>query len=555
MKCKRYCFITFLLILLWIPCDGVAALFEQLAVDSRSNALGNAVTADPEGTISAHYNPAGLDRIRGTVVNLGITYVPVLNFQGKFTQSTDPATGKLWAPFGGWYNNGIDPEAGHDSSTKPSVELPIIGVLPFNLLAAPNLGIAHHAKNSPFAFGFGVYVPFGAGMVHEDPSDPYRFLGQRMSVLRMVIGPTVSYRVAKSLSIGASFGMGTAYMGFVTRMRAPNDMVALTGVLGESTAGLEIPILSELTLPPPWFGGGLSPYEDMGGLKFFGEDNLTTSYNTGFLWEPFNWFSLGGVYQSESSADMRGQYTFDYGKSFQNTINWLGSSPTLIVVGAMLDLPTSCPPEVRGNMTTKVIFPARAQFGMKLQPHRRIKFLMDAHWTQWSAWKSIDIVFDRDNELLRLARILGYQGGSRTLSMKNDFKDTWHFSYGLELQPLNNLTLRLGYEPRPTSISEEYFGPIPMGDMTLYSVGLSLDLKPPDRRYKGLFELMEQLLAPDKVDLGFTYMTSEYKVRFNQSKTFNSTNFTDIVYSPFAGMEYEMKATAYFLSLNMTFLF
>jgi len=552
MKRKRIGFII-LWILLCLPGGAAAALFEQLAIETRANSLGNTVTADPQGHLSAHYNPAGLDRVRGTEVTLGITYIPVLSFKGKFTQGTDPSTGKLWAPFGGYFNNGIDPEAGRESNTNPSIELPFIGVLPS--LMAPNIGIAHHAEGSRFAYGFSVYVPFGAGMDHTDPNDPYRFLGKRMSILRMVMGPTISFRAHKSLSVGASFGLGFASMGFETRMRSPNDLVAMTGALGDATKGLEIPILSELTLPPPWFGGGIGAYEDIGGLKFFAEDNFTTSYNLGLLWEPFNWFSFGAVYQSESKADMKGKYQMSYSQSMQNMINWLGSSPTTIIIAGMLDLPTYCPPEVNGNMSIKVVFPARAQLGVKLQPHRRVKFLVDAHWTQWSAWKSMDIVFDRDNELMRLVKLMGYTGGARTLSLKNNFKDIWHFSYGLELQPLDSLTLRFGYENRPSSVNDDYFGPIPMGDMKLYSAGIGIVMKPHDRKYKGLFSLLTQLLHSDRIDLGFTWMDSDYKVRFNQSKNFNSTNFTDIIYSPFAGLEYEQKTTAYFLSYTATYFF
>ena len=293
----------------------------------------------------------------------------------------------------------------------------------------------------------------------------------------------------------------------------------------------------------------------MGGLKFFAEDNLNTSYNLGLLWEPFNWVSFGGVYQSEADADLRGKYTMDYSQHMQNTINWLGSSPVTIVVASILGLPIHAPPEVSGNMSIKVVFPARAQFGIKLQPHPRVKFLVDAHWAQWSAWKSVEIVFDRDNELLRLAKLMGYTGGNRTMIMKNDFKDTWHFSYGLELNLIDPVTLRLGYEFRPTSISDNYFGPIPLGDMKLYSVGLGIDQPHPDRKFKGLFGLLEQLLKADKIDLEFTYMTSDYKVRFNQSKTFNSTNFTDIIYNPFAGLTYEEKTSTYIFAFHQTFFF
>ncbi len=553
MKRKRLGLIIFLWILLCLPRNGAAALFEQMAIETRANSLGNTVTADPQGVLSAHYNPAGLDRVRGLEMSMGISYIPVLNAKGTFTQAIDPATGKPWAPFGGWFNNGIDPLAGKDSSTKPYVELPFLGGLP--MLAAPSMGIAYHGKNSPFTFGVALYVPFGAGMEHTDPNDPYRFLGRKMSLLRMVTAPTISYRVSKSLSLGASVGIGQASMAFDTQMRAPNDLVALTGALGQATIGLEIPIISELTFPAPWFGGGINPYESMGNLKFFAEDNLTTSFNLGLLWEPVSWFSFGAVYQSASSADMKGKYTLDYNQNMQNTVNWLGSSPTTIILATLLDLPIKCPSLITGNMSIKVIFPARAQLGFKFQPHRRIKFMTDAHWIQWSAWKSMDIVFDRPIELLRLARLMGYQGTSSTLSMKNEFSDTWHLSFGLELQPIDPLFLRFGYEHRPTSISESYFGPIPMGNMKLYSVGLGLELPAHKRNFKGLFGLTTQLLQPNKVDLGFTYMTSDYKVSYNTSKNFNSINFTDVIYNPFAGLEYEEKMTTYILSLNMTYLF
>jgi long-subunit fatty acid transport protein len=557
MKRKRYGFIILLLILLCLPRDGAAALFEQLAVDTRAVSLGNAVTADPQGPFSIHFNPAGLDRVDGTTFEMGLFYVPVLNIKANFAQGTDPATGKLWAPFGGWFNGGIDPEAGHSSSTTPSVSLPFVGQLPF--MAAPYNGYAHHDKDSPFAYGFAVYAPFAVGDAHTDPNDPYRFLGQSMSIIRLVLSPGVSYRLTNSLSIGASVGWGLSFMGFNTRMRAPNDMVALTGALGESTKGLEIPIISELTLPAPWFGGGLSPYEEMGGLKFFAQDTFNTSYNIGLLWEPFSWISFGGVYQSKADADMKGRYRFDYSDRMQKTVNWLGSSPTTIIVAAMLGLPTHVASEDDGTMSISVVYPERVQLGIKLQPHRRIKFLVDANWTHWSQWKSMDIVFDRDMALLQMAKLMGYTGGSRLLTMPNNFKDTWHLSYGLELQPFDPITLRLGYEHRPTSVSANTFGPVPLGDMDLYSVGIGIDQRSsaPKRKIKGLSDvkgILHQMLAPDYLDLSFTYMTSEYKVNFNQSKLFNSTNFTDIIYNPFAGLICDMKTTSYIVSLKQTWL-
>ncbi len=39
--------------------------FEQMAVEARANSLGCAVTADPQGPLSIHFNPAGLTGFAG----------------------------------------------------------------------------------------------------------------------------------------------------------------------------------------------------------------------------------------------------------------------------------------------------------------------------------------------------------------------------------------------------------------------------------------------------------------------------------------------------------
>jgi long-subunit fatty acid transport protein len=215
MKRKRYGFIILLWILLCLPRDGAAGINEQLAIDTRAMSLANSVTADPEGPFSVHYNPAGLDRTTGTEVIMGLNYIPILDIKGKFTQGKDPATGKLWAPFGGWFNNGIDPEAGRGSNTSPVIALPFLGTLPF--IAAPTNGIVHHDKDSPFAYGFAIVTPFAGGWRHNDADDPMRFLGQTVSLARIVLEPGISYRVTKTLAIGASFGLGLSFMDFQTR--------------------------------------------------------------------------------------------------------------------------------------------------------------------------------------------------------------------------------------------------------------------------------------------------------------------------------------------------
>jgi hypothetical protein len=204
-----------------------------------------------------------------------------------------------------------------------------------------------------------------------------------------------------------------------------------------------------------------------------------------------------------------------------------------------------------------LVFPARAQFGIKLEPLPRFKFLVDANWTDWESWKTQTIVFDRDMPLLQMARLMGYQGGTRAMVVQNGFKNEIHLSYGLELGPFGPVTLRLGYEDRPTSNTAEYFGMLPLWDLKIYSFGVSIDesKKAPPRQLKGfsIAGFLHQMLAPDTLELGFRYITSEHKVKFNESVNFNSTNFTNMIYNPYAGLEWDMKAQFYMLSLNQIY--
>jgi len=534
-----------------------AALFEQLAVSTRASSLGNAVTAYPLGPMALHYNPASLAKLEGTHFANGVAYIPIMKKTAKFTQGVDE-DGEYFEPFGGWFTDPErkypDPIAGTEGSTTNGVMiLPLIGDLP--VLVAPHMGVTYKPLGSRFTFGIGQYVPYGVGMEHGDEGDPNRFLGRKVGIQRLIVAqPSIGYQVSDSFSVGFGVGYGISAMVFDSTMRTPNDMVALTGALGEVTEGLEIPIISELTLPPPWFNGGLSPYEEVGKLDFLAEDFLTTSYNVGMLWEPTEWFSFGAVYQSESEADLSGDYTLQFEKQFQNVVNYLGRSPLTLIIAGMFDLPYKSVSSQEGTMTINIPFPARAQFGIMLKPIKRLSLLCDLHWTEWSAWEDTEIVFDQKIQLLRLAKLMGYTKGSDRLVIANNFKNTWHVSYGLEYQIVDNFALRLGYEARPTSVRNEYFGPVPMPDMKIYSIGFGLKLDDMRKKKpKDAMEFQHQTSKPCSIDFCFTYLESHYEVKSDSSVNLNSTVFTNAVYNPYAGLDYEIDIESYVISINMNF--
>jgi long-subunit fatty acid transport protein len=535
-----------------------ADLFEQLAVSPWGGSMGNAVTAYPPGALAIHYNPAGLADIPDTRFDNAIGYISTYRRVSYAQKYVDPSTGKLWGPFGGWFNHGKDPLDG--AVAKQSSGYTIFPYIDFAFpyLFTPSMGISYKTpdpKYSRWTFGFGNFIPFGVGL-RNSKSAPMSFLGQKAFMARMsFITPAIAYRLTDTVSIGASVGIGPSLFFMETQFRNPNDMSALTGALGEATEGLEIPVVSELTLPPPWFNGGMKPYDNQGSLDVFMEDYITTSYNLGLLWKPYEWFSFGACYQSESQATMEGDFKFVYGYEFRRTVDWFGRSPMTIITAAIFDLPTQSVPYQKGTATMDLTWPARLQMGVSFRPIKQVRFNCDANWTDWAAWKAWTIQFDQKIQLFRFARMLGYRYSPDSMVVVHNMKDTWHLSYGCEIKPDEKIALRLGYDPRPTSIRDNLFGPIPMSNITIYSAGIGLvvDDKPKPIP-KNMHELTQQLNNPSAIDFTVSYIKlADKTVPGNTSKNYNSTSFTDIVYNPFAGLDVSQKMHIWWIALNQVY--
>ena len=81
MKLKR---LSAALVAAGFATQGHAQLGQNLSVDIRSLALGNAVTADPPGVSSIHFNPAGLTQIQGLQTDV-IGIAALFNIEREFS--------------------------------------------------------------------------------------------------------------------------------------------------------------------------------------------------------------------------------------------------------------------------------------------------------------------------------------------------------------------------------------------------------------------------------------------------------------------------------------
>jgi len=150
-----------------------ASFTENIGTDPKAMSLGNAVTADPPGTASIHFNPAGLSKLQGKWKSdtfFGASIKPYASF-------TQPENFDI----GGWKE---DPIAG--TSTGPvrqKMYIPAYGMPGWRLpgVVAAGLGFSFNTPGSPWTFGTATYVVQGVGIDRTtDPNDPARFDGQRV---------------------------------------------------------------------------------------------------------------------------------------------------------------------------------------------------------------------------------------------------------------------------------------------------------------------------------------------------------------------------------------
>ncbi|RJP89671.1 MAG: hypothetical protein C4518_09770 [Desulfobacteraceae bacterium] len=512
-----------------------AAFNEQIAIDPKAISMANACTADPPGLGSIHYNPAGLSKMpEGKMFSQGFI-LPWLDITRKF--EADPEWEGIFNQWGPQEGQEHDPVAGtEDTNSSGHLYLPIYDGW-VNFLAGPSAGLSYRKPESRWVFAVGNYASYAGGFNYDSDS-PVSYGGRTLGMQHLIYAaPAASYKLNDDLAIGMSVGMGQTAMRMRMNARAVNEMVGLTRVLGDATQDLHIPILSELTLPPPWFGGGASPYESPANLEINARDDFSPNYNLGMLWAPKPWLDYGLTYQSETKTDLNGKYIINYSPQWQKMMAWQGSSPLLLIVSGMFQLPTQAVAQQAGSVTSENIFPQRVQTGIALKPNKRLKFLFDVNWSDWSSTQENNFQTDQDVQLLQLLKMLGYTGGHRNLIVPRKLKDTISWGTAIEFQATQKLELRCGYEWRPTSVRPEladllYFIP------DLHNVGVGAGVKLPH----GVV-----------LDVGFGLLwNSSYKIPNNSSTNSTSTDFWKPLGNTYAGIDIEQETYIYVAAAKVT---
>lgn len=528
-----------------LPLSTYAVLTDNLTIGSaKALALGHAVTADPPGIDSIHFNPAGLIYLKGRQAELKVVAADLgveLEFDDHYTPSW---TEKLQAA-----QNGAppgftdDPALGATSKTDgATLMLPFMGMTEVPVLMAPLGGASVSRSDGKATFGTNVYAPLMVGFSRAT-DDPGHYIGEALSLtLLTYFSPSAAVQLTDNFVVGGAITFNYAAAGLKFAFREPNVAVQW---LEEQRQGScnpgSTPILdfSDL-LPCVPEDEALRLYGDIAHLSLEVEQPLSLGFNFGFLWDVTPWLRLGAVYQSPVKMDMKGEFSWSNSDSFQNYVNAIDNvSP--VPVANLGPFGSLMKQEVEGEAQLELTMPDHLAFGTSIKVTTDFKLNMDMKFTRWSEWESLPIRYSTPIGVIAIASVIQPDVAPPPVGQAMDlhlgFEDTWNFAVGAEYQWNQQLALRIGFEDRPSSIPEEALSPvIPIGDSKLYAAG---------GEYK---------FSKDQIfSFAIATMRSSVYMPGNTSKLGNSEDPTILIYNPYSGMG--IKGTLDILLFEMSYRF
>ncbi len=434
-----------------------AAAVDTFGIGSKATALGGAYSAYADDPFAVYYNPAGLSRIEGKILSLGM-------------HAVDPTIKLSDYEVGGVrYNNFED-----KSET----------------LIAPHMGYAMKISDK-FGFGIAAYAPWGLEL--EWDSNPANNRGAYNAYhsyyKRYGITPGLSYKFSDKLSFGAGVTIGRSEAGVDKKKYLLTDMGnfqtadgtvsnVVDGIIAAANAAS--PSLIETTADAATFftsaaqnpaateteiqtyltyaammgsvaQAGYSDGEEMVGadspdhgadLKAELTDDINYSYNLGIMYAPIETISLGLTFRSMAEAKFEGEVKINGVKVSDATLDY--------------------------------DHPQQLQLGVRYKPHNKFSIECDLVWTDWSTNRKQVMPVTQGVELNVLPF---YSATAYEENFDRDWEDTKQLRFGMEYMLNDMFTLRGGYFYDPTPIPDNTLDlQWPDADKKTYSVGTGINL-------------------------------------------------------------------------------
>ena len=394
--------LAFLVVLLFASTSAMAAGFRLPEAGAKAMGMGFAFTAQANDPSAIYFNPAGIVQLEGTNVKVGVTYIKENG--GTFTGTT-PLTGGASL-----------------SETQKDLDFFV-----------PNMFITRKASPN-FAYGVGIFVPFGLGQEYENRNTSiFRNQITKIDLQTFVINPTVAWKVNEVLSVGAGIDF-------------------LYGKAKLSRTG----VVHNIVFAPPTFPVFTDLVADQVNLfKMDLEgDGTAWGYNLGVLLNATENLKVGLSYRSVFKLKIDGGDV---------DVFEISNTPLVFAGGASGQTPTVLSPAGGPSFKTKgsttLNLPATLDLGVSYLLDR-LTLEVDASWTFWHSWRSLDIDLEGNTQLFR------------DIHSEKAWKDVVALYFGAEYRVTDPLALRLGFRYDPSPVPARTMSPeLPDADRLYYSVG------------------------------------------------------------------------------------
>jgi len=309
-----------------------AASFFQIAENCPSG-LGNAFAggaAVAENACTVWFNPAGMMRLPGTQAVVGAHSI-----DASLEFSKTAASIFIGAP-----TTGGDGGDGGEAAIVPNVYVT-------------------HRFGDRWAFGIGVNAPYGLATDYED-GWVGRYHADKSEIVTVNVNPSIAFRAGDTLSLG----LGVNYQSIDAELSQAIDFG--TGCLAAQLGGQLPPGVTCAAI-------GLAPQMNDGHGKVEADDDAV-GFNVGFLWEPNEFFRIGGAYRSSLDYDLEGDFTV--------TTPDAGAAAVANLAGS-----------VDTVATATVELPEQISLSVYWQASHTWAFMADASQTGWSSIPELAIQF------------------------------------------------------------------------------------------------------------------------------------------------------------------
>jgi long-chain fatty acid transport protein len=362
-----------------LPASASAAGFSVHEQGGRGMGLSGAYTASGDDPSAIFHNPAGIGFLRGRQLYVGGT---LLAPRSRFTGSEDPFPG-------------VGREERQD-----------VGII-----ALPAVYYTH-ALSRRLVAGIGLHSPFGFKTRWAAP-DTFtgRFLSLEASLWSVSLNPTVAYKLADRLTLGAGLDLRLSKLQLRRRVPAIDPFTQEVVDVAEATLESDV-------------GRGLG-------------------WNVGVVAKPNEDLALGFSYRHKVTVDYTGSAAF-------------ARLPTgSLELDELVDLPRG-----RIGLSTAVTFPAIASAGVS-RALGDWTLAADLVFFQWSSFDRLQIVFDPAS-----------QRGVETLV--EEYTSTWQVRAGVERRLGDVWAVRGGYHFDRTPVPAESLSPrLPDADRHGLAAGAS----------------------------------------------------------------------------------